>query len=86
MATNISLTTFENCAIIYFDNGSTKTVQPHSDDFFQLDDLGFCTISEAADPDSSEHPPDMVQKMYEFWKAMWEKVRTEVQDPEVTPL
>jgi len=83
MATNINLTTFENCAIIYLNDGSTLVVDPHKEYFLQLANMGFCTISEAADPDSQEHPPE---KIAEAWKAFWEVLGDQIEGPEVNPL
>ena len=88
MATNVSLTTFDNCAVLYLQDGSTQVIDPHTEYFFQLGNMGFVTISEAADPDAGEHPPetaaDFAKTMVEYWQMVWETIREEVQ-PEATP-
>lgn len=86
MATNVSITTFENCCVIYYDNGTTQVVNPHTEFFVQLGDMGFCTLSEAKDPDAAEHPPpDFVDAMVAFWTALANEI-AESKEPEVNPL
>ena len=97
MSTNINLTTFDNCAVLYFDNGKTTVVDPHEDYYVQLADMGFVTISEAADPDAAEHqagnpPKSFVDAMIKFWTALAEEIEEDMDDddeyppPQVNPL
>lgn len=84
MSTQVTVTTSgEDCAIAYFQDGSTAKVPVNSTKSIQLVNNGFVTISEAADPDAAEHPedeiPEFAQKMIEFW----EKLLTGI--PKATP-
>ena len=86
MATNIEISTFENCAVVYLADGTTVVVDPHQVHFLQLGDMEFCTISEAKDPDAAEHPPQaFVDAMIAFWTALAEEIREDMA-PEVNPL
>jgi len=86
MVTNITVGTVESTAVIYLQDGSHIIVDPQSQKSLQLVDNGFCTISEAADPDTSEHPDQPPinpppERLAEAWKAFWNALKDEIQDP-----
>jgi hypothetical protein len=83
MATNTTVFPVDGPAVIYFQDGSSTTVAAQEEKSFQIVEGGFCTIS---DPPDSDDLPAFVEAMIEFWEEMLEKIKEEVQDPEVTPL
>jgi hypothetical protein len=56
MVTNVTVSPVTEVAVVYFQDGSTMTVEPQTTKNFQLVDNGFCTISETVDVDEGEHP------------------------------
>jgi hypothetical protein len=59
MVTNVTVSPVENVAVVYFQDGSTLTVEPQTTKNFQMVDNGIVTISETKDAESGEHPDQL---------------------------
>ena len=72
MPTNITINTVESAAVVYLQDGSHIVVDPQSETSFQLIDNGYCSITEVADPDESEHPPQLppgfISQLIKWWQ------------------
>ena len=90
MAINLTLFPTEAPAVIYFEDGSTMTVDPQQEKSFQLPSGAFCTISSTAGSnEDDEHQPDgtaLAEAMIAFWDRMREKFRIAAQQPTVNPV
>jgi len=88
MAINMQITVTEgSVAVIYFQDGSSMTVDENSSESIQLIERGFATVSDAAPVEEGEHPPPgyiFAQAMVKFWQFMVNQVKGE--NPEVNPL
>jgi hypothetical protein len=88
MAVNMQINVTEgSVAVIYFQDGSTMTVDENSSDSIQLIERGFATVSDAAPVEEGEHPPPgyvFGQLMVKFWQGFVNKLTGE--SPTVNPL
>ena len=81
MTTEVKIRAHEHTVVVYFDDGTTATVSPGATYDFQLEDAGFCTISETLDTvseEDGEHPPDglvFAEMMAEFWQALASEIK-----------
>jgi len=86
MATNITVFAVDGPVVIYFQDGSTTTVEAQAEYQFQLPEAEMCTISDTPPKEeSAEAPPPgyaFAKAMVEFWQAAVEAAT----QPEATPL
>jgi hypothetical protein len=77
MVTNVTLTPVENVVVLYYQDGTSETIEPQTTKSFQLPDNGFCTISETTSAESGEYPseiPVFAQKMVAFWRKIFQNI------------
>jgi hypothetical protein len=88
MAVNIQITVTEgSVAVIYFQDGSSMTVDENSSDSIQLIERGFATVSDAEPVESGEHPPPeipFIELMIKFWQTLASQIKGEA--PTATPV
>lgn len=86
MPTNVTISPIDGDTVVYDQDGKSYLVESGSTQSFQIIERGFCTISDAGQDESEEHPPQyppqwFVESMQRFADAM----RKAIQDPVATP-
>jgi hypothetical protein len=93
MVTNVTVFPVDGPVVIYYQDGSSQSIEAQTEHSFQLPEAKMCTISDTPPKqdniEEGEHPPPgyaFAQAMVAFWQGMMDKIEAEVQDPEVNPL
>jgi len=93
MAINFTFMATEAPAVVYLEDGSSRSFPPQEEEHFQLPSGGVCTFSSTAGlEEGDEHmsPEDkaiaFAEKMMAFWAAAIDKIRLQAQQPSAQPL
>lgn len=80
MAINLTLFPTEAPAVVYFEDGTSVSVDPQQERGIQIPSGSFCTISSTAgSEEGDEHPPPgpgaFAEAMVKFWQGLADKAR-----------
>jgi hypothetical protein len=93
MAINMTFFPTEATGTVWFEDGSSQSLDPQQENSLQLPDGDICTVaSNAGSAEDDEHmsPEDkalaFAERMLATWQRLFEKARAEVRKPTATPL
>jgi hypothetical protein len=89
MSINMTFFPTEAPGTVWFEDGSSQSLDPQQEKAMQLPNGAICTV--ASNADSGEGSPEdkalaFAERMAAFWQSMITKARSEVRKPTATPL
>ena len=93
MAINFTFLATEAPAVVYLEDGSSRSFPPQEEEHFQLPSGGICTFSSTAgseEGDEHQSPEEravaFAEKMISFWTGLADKAREKALGPTATPV